>query len=93
MAEVTGLSGRPVAGKLVEEASFGAEDVAGPLLLEGRLAAQHGLLAGRAGQLRPPSCTRRSRVFAFRRGRCRGQRTLAAVVVVDVVRRRLIADR
>lgn len=93
VAEVTGLDGRPVAGKLVEEARFRAEDVTGSLFLEGCLAAQHGLLAGCTGDLRLLSCRGRSNVLVFRRGRCWGQRLLAVVDVVAVIRRRLIADR
>lgn len=93
VAVVTGLGGRPVDGKLVEEASFGAEDVTGSLFLEGCLAALHDLLARRAGDLRRLSCRRRSRVFVFGSERCWGQRLLVVLVVVVVVRQRLIADR
>lgn len=83
VAEVAGLGGRPVAVKLVEEASFGAEDLTGSLFLEGFLAAQHGLLAGRAGDRRRRlSCRRRAHVSVFQRGRCRGQRPLAVVTVI-----------
>lgn len=87
VAVVTGPGGRPVAGKLLEEASFGAEDVSGSLFLEGRLAAQHGLPAGRADDL---SCGRRSPVLVVRDGRCRGQRPLAVVTVKNT--QRLTAD-
>lgn len=87
VALVAGLGGRPFAGKLVEEASFGAEDVTGSLFLEGCPAAQHGLPAGRAGDVRHLSRRRYSHVLVFRRGRSRRQRPFA------VVMRRLTADR
>lgn len=90
LAAVTGLGGRPVAGKLVEEAGFGAEDIGSSLFLEGCLAVHHDLLAGEAGDLRRLSCRRCSRFFVAGHGSRRGWRLLAVAVVVTL---RLTVDR
>lgn len=81
LAAVTSLAGRPVAGKLVEEAGLGAEDIGSSPFLEGCLAVRHDLLAGGAGDLRRLSCRRCPCVFVDGRRSCRVWWSLTVVVV------------
>lgn len=90
LAAVTGLGGRPLAGKLVEEAGFGAEDIGRSLFLEGGLAVHHDLLAAGAGHLHRLSCRRSLSVFVAGCGGRWGWRLLAVAVVITL---RLTADR
>lgn len=97
VAAAAAPGGRPVAAvELVEEAGSRAEDVGGSLLLEGCLAAGHGLLAGGAGHLH--CLGRRSHRSLFVAGSLldvhgsRGGRWLLAAGAV-VVTQRLAAEQ